>query len=159
MAQSLERLKGGNYLYFQAFFCTRAISHLPGIFVNRESSAILLKNPSVHRLRMHLLMDRHNKTSDIYTLTPWDCSSNFGEAESYISRTFQLRNKQWWGNTVNNLLKSFSKWHLKMPLGQGREDNTFFLMCLKLSNLQYFILTKDRWNAVLHTTEDIPRLP
>lgn len=34
------------YLYFQALFCTGATSHLPGIFIIRESSTILLQNPS-----------------------------------------------------------------------------------------------------------------
>lgn len=46
----------------------------------------------------------------------------------------------------------------KNAFGAGERRQHFFLMCLKLNNLQYFILTKDRWNAVLHTTEDIPRL-
>lgn len=82
------------------------------------------KIPLVRQLRMHLLMDLHKRSCDIYTLTLWDCDSNFGETGSYISRPFQLRSMQWWGNTVNNL-KSFYKWHLKMPLGLGKEDRTF----------------------------------
>lgn len=82
------------------------------------------KIPLVRQLRMHLLMDLHKRSCDIYTLSPWDCDSNFGKTGNYISRPFQLRSMQWWGNTVNNL-KSFYKWHLKMPFGPGKEDRTF----------------------------------
>lgn len=41
--------------------------------------------PLVRQLRIHLLMDLHERTCDICTVTPWDCSSNFGETGSYIS--------------------------------------------------------------------------
>lgn len=126
---SLERLKGGN--------CSHSLSEFSILVLhgsNLTSARSFHQQGKFHCVAKSILCISsectccwiYTRRLMIFTLSPPGTAAVILERQSNISRTFYLRIMQWCGNTVNNLLKSFCQWHLKMPLGQSREDRTFY---------------------------------
>ena len=92
VAQSVERLKGGSCSHSLSVFSslvsywsnlTFAMNfHQQGKFHYAVAKSLLYISSN------HICWWIYTRRHDIYTCTTWDCSSNFGETASYISRTF-----------------------------------------------------------------------